>query len=125
VLIDDKPIGVALNRNPGSLTAPGEAVEKELDAMIERRSRQKDVDPDEQEEIWKASVRAYTARRREEMRAVWCEHHQGQAERLRAVLEELIAHHEEQAAKLNIMGLNKPPPPEYSRAERKRSFRTL
>ena len=29
-----------------------------------------------------------------------CEHHQGQAARLRVVLEELIAHHEEQAAKL-------------------------
>jgi hypothetical protein len=44
-------------------------------------------------------VRAYTARRREEMRAEWCEHHQGQAVRLRAVLEELIADHEEQAEK--------------------------
>ena len=68
--------------------------------MIERRARKGEVDPDEQEEIWKASVRAYTARRREEMRAAWCEHHQGQAARLRAVLEELIANHEEQAAKL-------------------------
>ena len=39
------------------------------------------------------------ARRREEMRAEWCKHHQGQAVRLRAVLEELIADHEEQAEK--------------------------
>jgi hypothetical protein len=68
--------------------------------MIERRSRQGEVDPDANEELWKESVRAYTARRREEMRAEWCEHHQGQAVRLRAVLEELIADHEEQAAKL-------------------------
>jgi hypothetical protein len=79
--------------------ARGEMVEKELDAMIERRARKGDVDPDEQEELWKASVRTYTARRREEMRAAWCEHHQGQAVRLRAVLEELIADHEEQAEK--------------------------
>jgi hypothetical protein len=77
--------------------ARGEMVEKELDGMIERRSRQKD--PDEESELWRESVRAYTARRREEMRAEWCEHHQGQAVRLRAVLEELIADHEEQAEK--------------------------
>jgi hypothetical protein len=79
--------------------ARGEMVEKELDGMIERRARKGDVDPDEHEELWKESVRAYTARRREEMRAEWCEHHQGQAVRLRAVLEELIADHEQQAEK--------------------------
>ena len=38
--------------------AHGEKVEAELTAFIERRSRKGDVDPDEQEEIWKASVRA-------------------------------------------------------------------
>jgi hypothetical protein len=80
--------------------ARGGMVERELNAMIERRARKGDVDPDEQEELWKASVRTYTARRREEMRAAWCEHHQGQAARLRAVLESLIARHEEEAAKL-------------------------
>jgi len=94
-LIDDRPIGTALNRNLGSATAPGEAVESELDQFIERRSRQKD--PDEREELWKESVRAYNGRRREELRAAWCEYHQGQAERHRAVLEALIARHEEQA----------------------------
>ena len=77
--------------------ARGELVEKELDAMIERRSRKGDVDPDEQEEIWKESVRRYSARRREELRAAWCEHHQEQAVRLRSALEDLIARHEEQA----------------------------
>jgi hypothetical protein len=46
-------------------------VEKELDAMIERRSRKGDMDPDEREELWKASVRAYNARRQEELRAEW------------------------------------------------------
>jgi hypothetical protein len=74
-----------------------EAADAELVRMIERRSRKGEVDPDEREELWKESVRAYTARRREEMRVAWCEHHQGQAARLRAVLEELIAGHEKQA----------------------------
>jgi len=77
--------------------AHGEMVEAELTAFIERRSRKGDVDPDEQEEIWKASVRRYNARRREEIRAAWCSHHQLQAARLRATLEALIARHEEQA----------------------------
>ena len=38
VLVDDEPIGAALNRNLGSPTAPGEAVEAELNRLIERRS---------------------------------------------------------------------------------------
>jgi hypothetical protein len=59
--------------------AHGEVVEKELDFLIERRSRNGEVDPDEREELWRESVRAYTARREQEMRAAWCEHHQGQA----------------------------------------------
>jgi hypothetical protein len=44
-------------------------VEKELNAMIERRSRQKD--PDEESELWKESVRRYNARQREENRLAW------------------------------------------------------
>ena len=36
-MIDDKPIGAALNRNLGSPTAPGEAVESELDRLITLR----------------------------------------------------------------------------------------
>jgi hypothetical protein len=58
------------------------------------------MDPDERKELWKESVRDYTARRREEMRAAWREYHQGQATRHRAVLKALIATHEEQAVKL-------------------------
>jgi hypothetical protein len=79
--------------------ARGELVEAELDRFIATRSC-KDPDADEREELWKESVRRYNARRREEMRAAWCEYHQGQAARHRAVLEVLIARHEEQAAKL-------------------------
>jgi hypothetical protein len=77
--------------------ARGEMVEKELNAMIERRSRKGEVDSDELEPFYMESVRRYNAHRREEMRAAWCEHHQGQAARLRAVLAALIARHEEQA----------------------------
>jgi hypothetical protein len=88
--------------------ARGELVEKELDAMIERRSRKGDVDPDEQEELWKASVRAYTGRRPEEMRAAWREYHQGHAARHRAVLEALIASHEEQAEKYRDQQIGAP-----------------
>ena len=51
--------------------AQGERAEAELDAFIERRSRKGDVEPDEREELWKESVRAHTARRRQEMRATW------------------------------------------------------
>jgi len=78
--------------------ARGELVEKELDAMIERRSRQKD--PDEESELWRESVRAYEEKRRQMARLEWHAFHCGQAERHRATLRALIDHHEEQAAKL-------------------------
>ena len=74
-----------------------EMVEKQLDALIQRRARKGDVDPDEAEELWKASVRRYYARREEELRAAWCQHHQEQAARLKAVLEGLISRHEAEA----------------------------
>jgi hypothetical protein len=77
----------------------GEIVEAELDRLIERRSV-KEPDPDEREELWKESVRAYMARRSEEMRAAWREYHQGQAARHRGVLEALIARHEAAAERL-------------------------
>jgi ABC-type phosphonate transport system ATPase subunit len=77
-----------------------EMVEKQLDAMIQRRARKGEVDPDEQEELWKASVRAYEEKRRQMARLEWHLHHTAQAERLRRTLEALASHHEEQAAKL-------------------------
>ena len=63
--------------------ARSDGVEAELNRLVEKRSS-REIDPDERGELWKESVRAYTARRREEMRAV---------------LEELIADHEQQAEK--------------------------
>ena len=81
--------------------ARADAVDAELDRFISKRASQdRRPDPDEQEELWKASVARHNANRHEEMRAAWCEHHQGQAARHRAVLESLIARHEEEAAKL-------------------------
>jgi hypothetical protein len=49
--------------------ARSEMVEAEVDRLIEKRSRNGEVDPDEREELWKDSVRRYNALRREEMRA--------------------------------------------------------
>jgi len=81
--------------------ARADTVDAELDRLISKRASQdRRPDPDQQEEMWKASVRRYAARRREEMRAAWCEHHRGQAARLRAILEALIARHEEKAREL-------------------------
>jgi hypothetical protein len=65
--------------------ARGEMVEKELDAMTQRRSRQKD--PDEE-------------KRRQMARLEWHLHHTAQAERLRRTPEALACHHEAQAARL-------------------------
>jgi MoaA/NifB/PqqE/SkfB family radical SAM enzyme len=65
-----------------------EMVEKQLDAMIQRRARKGGVDPDEREEIWKESVRRYNARRREENRREWCGYFERLAACLRARAEE-------------------------------------
>jgi hypothetical protein len=75
-------------------------VEAELDRMIEKRSRKGETDPDEQEELWRESVKAYNAEQERERRAEWCEYHRSAAERARRTLEALISHHEEQAERL-------------------------
>jgi hypothetical protein len=80
--------------------ARSEAVEADLDRLIERRSRKGEVDPDEQEELWKESMRRFNEKRRQMARFEWHAFHCGQAERHRATLQALIEHHEEQAAKL-------------------------
>ena len=73
-------------------TARADTVDAELERLIERRSR-REPDPDEREELWKESVRAYNERQQEEMRFAWCEYHQGQAACHRATLEALISRH--------------------------------
>jgi hypothetical protein len=74
-----------------------EMVEKELNAFIQRRSRKGEIELDEQEELWKESVRRYNDRKEAELRAAWCQHHQEQAAHLKAVLEGLISRHEAEA----------------------------
>jgi hypothetical protein len=44
--------------------------EKQLAVLIERRSRNREVNLDEREELSKESVRRYNARRREENRSI-------------------------------------------------------
>jgi hypothetical protein len=78
--------------------ARSEAVEADLERFIERQSARK-VDPDEREELWKASVERYNARRDEEMRAARVEYHRGQASRLAATLDALVSYHEREAQK--------------------------
>ena len=68
--------------------ARGEQVEKELDAMIERRSRRGETHADEKEELWKESVRRYNARRQEENRLAWCDYFSHLAGSLRARADE-------------------------------------
>jgi hypothetical protein len=76
-----------------------EAADRDLVRMIERRSKNGEVDPDELEPFYMESVRRYNASKCEEMRTAWCEYHQGQAARHRAILASLVAYHEEQAEK--------------------------
>ena len=64
-----------------------EDVEGDLDRLIERRHDQRVTVEGERpaEEAWQESERRQEARRREENWASWCEYHQEQAERRRAV----------------------------------------
>ena len=76
-------------------------VSEAIDRLISRRASQdRTEDPDEREELWRESVRRHNERIQEENRRAWAAFHEGQAERHRRTLEELITHHETQAARL-------------------------
>jgi hypothetical protein len=79
----------------------GEATEKEIDAFISKRHRDRVATERERlaEETWAASERAYFARRDEERRLELLSYHEGQAERLSGVLGALVSHHEAEAEK--------------------------
>jgi len=82
------------------VTDVSDSVGLELDRLISRRASQdRRPDRDENEELWKASVRHFNATRQEEMRVAWAAFHQEQAASLRHTLEDLIAHHTQQAEK--------------------------
>jgi urease accessory protein UreF len=79
-----------------------EGVEHELNRLIERLHDQRAAEERHKpsEELWQESVERYNAERDRQLKSEWAEYHKGQAERHRAVLKGLIAHHEEQAVKL-------------------------
>jgi hypothetical protein len=79
--------------------AHGEMVETELNRLIARPSRQ-EIDPEERDELWKASVAAYNARRREENRLTWCEYFS----RLAGTLRARAAEYDQRAALLEDRG---------------------
>lgn len=76
-----------------------EMVEKEIDRMIEKRSRA-DPDPAELEASYIESVRVYNARRRRELDAERYRYHLDHAERLRRTMTALVEFHETQAMNL-------------------------
>jgi hypothetical protein len=81
------------------ITAKSSAqAEAELDRLIERRGGAED--PETKEALWVRSVERYNALLASRRRAEWCEYHKGQAARLRSVLEDAVARHEEAAAAL-------------------------
>jgi len=67
--------------------AHGAMVEAELARLVEKRSS-REIDADERDELWKASVAAYNARRLEENRLAWCGYFTHLAGALRARAEE-------------------------------------
>ncbi len=93
-------------RNPGAGIGrdigQGERAEAELDSFISRRDRQRrETEGDRAaEDLWEASSRLHSARRRAENRAAWCEYHRGRADSLRRTLGALVAHHEAEAERL-------------------------
>jgi hypothetical protein len=72
-----------------------EAVEHELNRLIERRHDQRTAEERPSEELWQESVERYKAERDSQLRTEWTEYHRGQAARHRAVLKALIATHGE------------------------------
>ena len=80
----------------------GEKVESEIDVFIDRRheKRVRTEGDREREELYEAYVRAYNAQRAQERRAEWASFHRSQAERHRATLNDLVAHHLDAAERL-------------------------
>ncbi len=71
-------------------------VEKDLDRLIERQSQRGEQDPDERDELWKASMRAHRERLRRQNGAAWFAHFCRMADSHRALSE----HYERRAEEL-------------------------
>ena len=76
-----------------------EGVEKELDALIERRA-QEAGEANYHAQAWSESARRYDRARAAQMRAARIEFHRDQAARLRATMTALADEHEAAAAAL-------------------------
>jgi hypothetical protein len=72
-----------------------EMVEAELTKLIEKRSRNGEQDPEEREEFWKESVKAYHERRRRQNVAAWFTYFCRQADAHRKLSESYEARAEE------------------------------
>jgi hypothetical protein len=95
-------VGKALSRDIASEARSDEAAEAEIDRFIEKRSKALKAENRErrEEEAWKESSEKANAAREAELREQWSSYHLDQAERHKAVLEDLVAHHKQQAQKL-------------------------
>jgi hypothetical protein len=82
----------------------GEAVEHELNRLIEKRHDQRVASEERRriEDGWAESTVRYNAQRRRELRTAWRAYHEDRAAGLRRTLEALIWHHETEAAKLQV-----------------------
>jgi hypothetical protein len=75
--------------------AKAEAVESELDRIIEKRAAER-RDEGATEELWRESARVHNEQRREELGLAWREHHL----RMREVHARLASEHEARALRL-------------------------
>jgi hypothetical protein len=79
--------------------AKAEAVESELDRIIERRAAE-GRDAGRVEELWREAASLHGERRRKETAAAWYGYHMDQAERLRRTMMTLVEFHEAKAQRL-------------------------
>jgi superfamily I DNA/RNA helicase len=69
--------------------ARADTIDGELDRLIcKQASQDRRLDPDEQEELWKESVRRYNARCQEENRLAFCDYFGRLSARVRSCAEE-------------------------------------
>lgn len=94
-----KPIGAALNRDidVGELSAfiAGRNKKRRKSKATQARAEEDRII----EEAWQESCKRQAAAREAELREQWAAYHQDQAERFKALLPSLVAHHEAEAEK--------------------------
>ena len=76
------------------------AAESEINRFIERRSLKPDAEQQRVEDLFAETTRRHREKLREENRLAWYCYHLDTAERLRRTMTDLVAKHEEAAARL-------------------------